>query len=114
LTFNDPLLTALGRPNREQVVTRRDSLASTIQALEMTNGETLAVRLAEGAQAVFDRHDGDPNAIVLDLFRRSFGRPPTAEEEGIARRLLGPSPNPEGVEDLLWAILMLPEFQLIP
>lgn len=114
LTFNGPLLAALGRPNREQVVTRRDSLASTIQALEMTNGETLAIRLSEGAQAVFDRLDGDPDAIVQALFRRSFGRPPTAEEEEIAQQLLGPSPTAEGVEDLLWAILMLPEFQLIP
>ncbi|WP_169973856.1 DUF1549 domain-containing protein [Tautonia rosea] len=114
LTFNDPLLTALGRPNREQVVTRRDSIASTIQALELTNGETLAIRLAEGAQVVFDRLDGNPNAIVLDLFRRSFGRPPTAEEKEIAQQLLGPNPTSEGVEDLLWVILMLPEFQLIP
>ncbi len=38
----DPLMVALGRPNREQVVTTRATTATTLQALELTNGETLA------------------------------------------------------------------------
>ncbi len=38
LVNSDPLLTALGRPNREQVVTSRSSTATTLQALEMMNG----------------------------------------------------------------------------
>jgi hypothetical protein len=38
----DPLMTALGRPNREQVVTVRTSAATTLQALELENGSTLA------------------------------------------------------------------------
>ena len=32
----DTLTRALGRPDREQVVTRRDSIATTLQALELT------------------------------------------------------------------------------
>src|SRR5262249_19139122 len=35
LAFDDPLLTALGRTSREQVVTRRDAIATTLQALEL-------------------------------------------------------------------------------
>jgi hypothetical protein len=34
----DPLTVALGRPNREQVITSRASAATTLQALELTNG----------------------------------------------------------------------------
>ncbi|RUL88305.1 DUF1549 domain-containing protein [Tautonia sociabilis] len=114
LAFSDPLSSALGRPSREQVVTRRDPVASTIQALELTNGEVLSGRLAEGAAFVLDRLGDDPDAIISDLFLRCFGRPPAPEEREISRGLLGDPAAPEGVEDLLWALLMLPEFQLIP
>src|SRR5262249_8040472 len=42
LVAADPLTTALGRPNREQVLTLRSPNATTLQALELTNGKTLA------------------------------------------------------------------------
>ncbi|HZM05490.1 MAG TPA: DUF1549 domain-containing protein, partial [Candidatus Saccharimonadales bacterium] len=42
LVAADPLQVALGRPNREQVVTTRATEATTLQALELTNGKTLA------------------------------------------------------------------------
>src|SRR5205085_6137705 len=45
----DPLLTALGRSNREQVVTERPKLATTLEALELTNGRTLSAVLKRGA-----------------------------------------------------------------
>ena len=48
LAFDDPLLTWLGRTSREQVVMRRDAIATTLQALELTNGSTLADKLREG------------------------------------------------------------------
>ena len=48
-------MTALGRPNREQVVTTRPSAATTFQALELTNGETLADILKRGAQNLLVR-----------------------------------------------------------
>jgi hypothetical protein len=51
--------------------------------------------------------------LVTELYRRTLGRGPSAEETGLARLLVGSSPAPEGVEDLLWAMIMLPEFQLI-
>src|SRR5690606_1057152 len=52
LVAADPLMTALGRPNREQVVTTRASAATTLQALQLINGETLALRLAQGAERI--------------------------------------------------------------
>ena len=51
LVAADPLAVALGRPNREQVVTSRPTVATTLQALELTNGETLAKILHRGAGA---------------------------------------------------------------
>src|SRR5690606_26192827 len=38
----DPLTRAFGRTNREQVTTRRESHATTLQMLELSNGSTLA------------------------------------------------------------------------
>jgi hypothetical protein len=113
LVFDDPLLSAMGRTNREQVVTRRDSVATTLQALELTNGETLDAKLARGARRWVESHGGEPSDLVRRLYQTSFGREPTAAESDIALGLIGSPPTAEGVQDLLWILVMLPEFQLI-
>ncbi len=113
LAFDDPLMTAMGRPAREQVVTRRDSIATTLQALELTNGGTLDARLRAGALRWAAGPGRDPGAMARRLFGVALGREPTARELAAARDLLGPAVTPEGVHDLLWAVTMLPEFQLI-
>src|SRR5262245_25530244 len=41
---------ALGRPIRDQVYSTRDNQATTIQALELVNGDTLTHWLARGAR----------------------------------------------------------------
>jgi hypothetical protein len=46
----DPLARALGRPDRRQVVTERSTDATTLQALELVNGETLTGTLHRGAR----------------------------------------------------------------
>lgn len=111
LTAADPLSLALGRPNREQVVTVRQSIPTTIQALELTNGETLAGLLQQGAKRlVTDGVDGP--TLVARIFTLALSRPPTPRELKLALDLVGMQPRREGVEDLLWAVTMLPEFQL--
>jgi len=44
-----PLTRAMGRPIRDQVFTTRQDEATTLQALELVNGETLAIILKRGA-----------------------------------------------------------------
>ena len=113
LAFDDPLLTALGRTSREQVVTRRDAIATTLQALELTNGSTLADKLREGGLQWAERHGRDPEALVRRLFRSALGRAPTPQELAASLDVVGTPITPEGVQDLLWVVLMLPELQLI-
>ena len=48
LVAADPLLVALGRPNREQVLTTRSTIATTLQMLELANGTTLSKLLQQG------------------------------------------------------------------
>jgi mono/diheme cytochrome c family protein len=156
LAVSDPLTRALGRPNREQVVTQRGTVATTLQALELTNGQTLSAMLSEGAARYVGRPEGgdggtarrrnggtdrgrdggtempvritrspnhlrlpttqrpdDPRTLVRALYERALGRLPTAAEEREAVALVGSPPRREGIEDLLWALVLLPEFQLV-
>jgi len=46
------------------------------------------------------------------VFRQALSRPPTRKELTLAVELVGPQPKADGVEDLLWSVAMLPEFQL--
>jgi hypothetical protein len=114
LVTADPLMRSLGRPNREQVVTVRPDHLSTLQALDLTNGSILADTLNRGAANVLKAH---PNATADQLAEVVFGqalcRKPTPAELTAARELVGAKPTAEGVADLLWAVVMLPEFQLV-
>ncbi len=108
----DPLLIALGRSNREQVVTERPKTATTLQALELTNGAPLSALMEKGAKKWAEAAD-EPAKLVERIYRRALSRMPTAAEQTLALELLGSRPAAEGIEDLLWAVVMLPEFQLI-
>ena len=114
LAFDDPLLVALGRSSREQVVTHRDGIATTLQALELTNGITLDAKLKAGAERWLARSGKDPEALVGLLWLNAFGRAPTTPERDSALELTGRPATVEGLQDLLWSITMLPEFQLVP
>jgi hypothetical protein len=102
----------LGRPNREQVVTMRDPLATTLQALELSNGRTFDDLLKSGAQSWL-RGDRAREALLRKLYITALGRAPNARENAVAAELLGETPTPEQMSDFLWSVLMLPEFQLV-
>jgi mono/diheme cytochrome c family protein len=112
LVAADPLMTALGRPNREQVVTTRATEATTLQALELTNGKTLAETLKRGAAEIVKQNESGPK-LISSIYEEAVGRKPTRTELKMAVELVGQKPKPAGVEDFLWAMVMLPEFQLI-
>jgi Protein of unknown function (DUF1549)/Protein of unknown function (DUF1553)/Planctomycete cytochrome C len=113
LAFDDPLMSSLGRTSREQVVTRRDPIATTLQALELTNGGTLDGRLQKGAKRWIDEQGQGPEMLARKLFGVALGRPPTPAELAASRELIGTPATAEGLHDLMWAVTMLPEFQLI-
>ena len=113
LVAADSLMVALGRPNREQIITVRSSAATTLQGLELTNGETLNKVLKRGAEKLIANNKGFTSDLVSDLFMKSLGRKPAKNELKAAMELVGSPAQKEGVEDLLWSLAMLPEFQLI-
>lgn len=112
LVRNDIFLTALGRPNRENVSTSRSSQANLLQALELTNGIKFNTVLESGSKKFLQRHYTS-NQIINELYKMSLGRPPEEPELKSAMEKLGTVPKEEDIQDLIWAILLLPEFQLI-
>jgi hypothetical protein len=73
-----PLTRAMGRPIRDQVFTTREDAATTLQALELVNGDTLAIVLKRGAlrllgelpeapQNLFDSRTMNKGSKPLDI-----------------------------------------------
>ena len=112
LVKNDPFLTALGRPNRENVLTSRSSQANLLQALELTNGDHFYNALSAGARKWKERYPSG-RELIIEVYKKALGREPAANEIKVAFEMLGPTPDDGAIEDFLWAVMLLPEFQLI-
>jgi hypothetical protein len=114
LVKSDSLMRSLGRPNREQVVTVRGDVLTTLQALDLSNGQILADHLARGAGQLLRKHGKGPaDALIESVYRQALSRRPTEQELATAREILGAPATADGLADLLWCIVMLPEYQLI-
>ena len=114
LVHCDDLMRSLGRPNREQVVTTRPEHLTMLQALDLLNGKTITAMLASGGGNILKGHPtASPDKITELLFMQAFARSPRPDERATALALLGNKPTAENIADLLGALVMLPEFQLI-
>jgi hypothetical protein len=51
--------------------------------------------------------------MVENLYLEALSRFPSSLEKQVALKILGEGVTPESTADLLWTILMLPEFQFI-
>jgi len=54
----------------------------------------------------------DAGALVIRIYRHALSREPSDAELRIAREFLSDG-EPEGLEDLLWSVLLTPEFQYV-
>jgi len=113
LLKSDFLMRSLGRPMREQIVSMRPSEVTTLEAIDLTNGSTLANYLAQGATRLADRWNDDKSGLVMHLMEFALSRSPTAEEKTLLESSLSDVPTSQETEDVLWAIFMMPEFMLI-
>jgi hypothetical protein len=113
LLKSDPLMRTLGRPNRDQIVTMRPNDLSTLEAIDLANGARLAKMLSDGAQNLLGRQWHSRDELVQWLYRLALSRAPTAEERDVALELIGEELSQRGIEDLLWAVIMLPEYQFV-
>jgi hypothetical protein len=110
---SDLLQRALGRPNREQIVTVRPENLTTLEAIDLANGSILAGLLKRGAATLLKEHQSDAKEVIRSVFRRALSREPTGGEVAVLTEVTGGQPTQQSVEDLLWAVLLLPEFQFV-
>ncbi|MFH5885478.1 DUF1549 domain-containing protein [Halalkalibaculum sp. DA3122] len=113
LVENNDFLKEMGRPTRENVITNRQTEATLLQALELTNGEKLNEVMARGAERLINEYGTATNRMIEHLYLTAYGRSPSETEEKILSEKLSSDPRREAVQDLLWALVMNPEFQLI-
>ena len=106
------LMRTLGRPKRDVVVTQRDSVATTAQLIELSNGKPVADLMARGGKAWLESGQ-PPEAVVANLFVSALGRTASEPELRAGLEVIGQPPTAQGIEDLLWMLAMHPEFQLI-
>ena len=112
LVVNNTFLTALGRPNRETVSTSRESQANLLQALELTNGDRFNSVIRKGAENWKQKYKNS-DVIIKEIYKRALGREAQPKEYKVAKKLLGDKPGTDSIQDLFWAIMLLPEFQII-
>jgi hypothetical protein len=113
LVKSDFLMRALGRPNRDQIVTVRPEGLTTLEAIDLANGQALADTLQRGAQQLARRDWQSADEFTQWLFRSTLAREPSAAELATMKEALGEKVTAAGIEDALWSVLMLPEFQLV-
>ena len=113
LVKRDFLMGTLGRPNRDQIVSVRPSELTTLEAMDLSNGPALADMLAKGAKNLIARKWDSPEAFVRWLYRFALSRDPLPAELQVLNESLGTTLTEEGIQDALWSVLMLPEFQLV-
>lgn len=109
LTDLDAFQAALGRPNRDQVVSTRPDLVSTLEAIHLANGPEFASMLREGATALLATGRA-PDELVDHVHLAALSRRPTAEERAVALATLGEGAPAEGMADFLWTVFLQPEF----
>ena len=112
LVKNDFLMRSLGRPHRDQVVTSRPSELTTLQAIDLSNGDILTGYLSAGAKRIASQGRSNEELIRwLCLF--ALSREPSEGERIVLLEIAGDGRDPRTVEDLLWTVFMLPEFQIV-
>lgn len=126
----DFLMRSLGRPNRDQIVTVRPTELTTLEAMDLSNGETLAEWLRFGAKrwiaslAMRGEFDGEQSGaergreywrreLIEPLYLHALSRHPTELELSAIYEAVGERLESQDVEDLIWSLVMLPEFQYV-
>ena len=110
---SDLLQRALGRPNREQIVSMRPNELSTLEAIDLSNGQALTNLLSAGAAKLKKRKWSSPEELARWLYVSALSREPAPAELKVAAGMVGADLSEQGIADLLWAVCMLPEFQTI-
>ena len=110
LVRQDEFMKSLGRPVRENVATTRNQEPSLLQSLMLSNSAFFHENIQRGAEAWKDRL---PEDLIGYIYRYALGREPSMKEKKIFRHWMGKDMTIQHIEDLIWTVFLLPEFQFI-
>ncbi len=112
LVKSDFLMRSLGRPNRDQIVNVRPEELTTLEAISLSNGQTLADALSVGSKKLLAISDS-PDQFIHWMYRAALSRNPHPAELAALTESIGSKLTEQNIQDTLWSVLMLPEFQLV-
>lgn len=113
LVAQDDFMKTLGRPVRENVTTQRSGEATLLQSLLLTNSAFFHENIARGSKQWLEKSGEEPEQLMEELYLQALGRSPTRKEKKILLSKLEEGTRPEALQDIIWALMLLPEFQLI-
>lgn len=108
-----PFTLAMGRPRREQISSRRPKGLTPIQALELSAGPEFDQLISKSAQRILAKNDFNLEASIDYIYRHYLNRTLLESENQAISSLLDKQDRVAATADLLWSVVLLPEFQLI-
>ena len=112
LMKSDKLQSTLDRPLRNIVVPQRPRTLSKHQWAELINGDTIDNQVTAGAKHLIQR-DGQGAKLLNNLYLQALGRLPTRNELVAISEFSKGKLSEDTVQDVLWSVLMLPEFMTV-
>jgi hypothetical protein len=113
LMKNDFLMRSLGRPMRDQIVSMRPEGLTTLEAIDLSNGQQLADMLATGARALMGRFGDNWDELVQYVYLGALSRPASEQELQVLGRYFDQPLDSSQVEDFLWSVIVSPEFMFV-
>lgn len=113
-SVSTPLSRALGRPEtRNEVITTRPEDVAVLQALQMLNGPELHEMIYNAALPRSLAETRNREAAVEVAFLSTLSRYPSESELELTLQFLGDNPGVTVWGDVLWALVVSPEFHYI-
>jgi hypothetical protein len=105
-------LRTFGRSTRESPTCEAATEPNLSQALHMINGDTVQTKITNGGVVKkLIAAKADETAILTNLYLRTLGRQPTANElQTLTPLVSNPDTREKGAEDVFWALLNSKEF----
>lgn len=116
LVRQDEFMKALGRPVRENVTTQRNQESTLLQSLLLTNSHFFHEAIERGAKEYLDQWGDQVETLIEQLYLSALGRQPSKKERTILRKALTDKTYEQkwaALQDIIWTLVLLPEFQLI-
>lgn len=109
----DPFQLAMGRPTRENVTTKRSEEPGLLQSITLTNHPLLHLRIKEGALRWSEKYKSNTEDLIRNLYLSLLSRLPEKKEMDTMINFLNQADKKTGIEDMIWALLVSAEFQII-